>query len=175
MSMMFSVAIAAAALLSHANAGRMHIPCKRCNHLVLELKTVHRRREVVYKPAQVVGEKYIRPAGKGNKLQMTPKPLQQSECSASEQVHITLGDTYDHNPSILISFASANVLSGVHFGEDPEKLTNFYAADAKTFTTIYFFTGNMYAPQLGKPYRTPEELGQQLDTASFGKTAYLHA
>ena len=139
--------------------------------MILELKTMHRRREVIYKPAQVVGEKYVRPAGKGKKLEMTSKPLQQSECSASEQVHITLGDTYDNNPSILISFASANELSGVHFGEDPAKLSDFYAADAKTFTTIYFFTRNMYAPQLGKPYRTPEQLGQELDTASFGKTS----
>ena len=137
----------------------------------LELKTIHRRREVIFKPAQVVGEKYVRPAGKANRLQMSAKPQLQSECSASEQVHITLGDTYDHNPSILISFASANHLSGVHFGESADQLTQFYSAEAKTFTNIYFFTHNMYAPQLGKPYRTPEQLGQELDTASFGESS----
>ena len=143
-----------------------------CNNDDVELKTVHPRREVVFKPAEVVGEKYVRPAGKSPRLQMSSKPVQHSECSASEQVHITFGDTFENNPSILISFASANMLSGVHFGPSPEDLSTYYAAEAKTFSTLDYFVGYLFQPNLGVPDASVEQLALELDTTSFGRSPF---
>ena len=123
---------------------------------------------MVFKPAEVVGEKYVRPAGRTPRLQMTAKPDEHSACSASEQVHITFGDTPDSNPSILISFASANELSGVHFGRSPNDLSTYYAAEAKTISTINYLDDYLYKPNLGQPDATVEQLALELDTTLFG-------
>ena len=140
--------------------------------MVAEVKT-HPGRDVVFRSAEVVGEQYQRPPGTMERLQMSPKPQELSECSASEQVHITLGDTYESNPSILISFASAQTLSGVHFGDTPDSLAMFYRAEATTISTVKYFDQHLYAPNLGKPDATPEELAKELDTTSFGNSWQL--
>lgn len=140
--------------------------------MVAEVKT-HPGRDVVFRSAEVVGEQYQRPPGTMERLQMSPKPQELSECSASEQVHITLGDTYESNPSILISFASAKTLSGVHFGDTPDSLAMFYRAEATTISTVKYFDQHLYAPNLGKPDATPEELAKELDTTSFGNSWQL--
>ena len=74
----------------------------------------------------------------------------------------------DSNPSILISFASANVLSGVHFGRSPNDLSTYYAAEAKTISTINYLDDYLYKPNLGQPDATVEQLALELDTTSFG-------
>ena len=142
---------------------------------------------VVFTEAEVKGENYIRPTGRSaNLIGTVERRYLKSESSRDlwteeaatncpeQQVHLTLGHA---KGSVIISFVNTDeeATSTVCYSTVKSDVESGHGEHHKTATGIistysqvlYYSSGNLIHPQVGKAYTTAADIAALQDTSSF--------
>jgi hypothetical protein len=126
-----------------------------CDSASEKSRKLHKKRDVAFETASFGGDGFKRPLG-GSKLYTNDEYLDNyavSDGCVSEQIHLTLGDTYGSMIISYASFGNETIDSAVTYYASGSSASSATTVDgvAYSYSQLLFVKKNLYDPFMGAP------------------------